>query len=570
MSELLQLLLVPPRSGWSLRASQTMLVLTVAAAAQGQLRIVTYNTTKDGPHPGLATVLQAIGEESTNGIARPVDVLLLQEQDSPYGDTQEIVDMLNGLYGAGMYAHGNAVGGTSDPDDRQTIVYKTSSVALVSELAFGNVGEGANQQPRQTMRYLLRPIGYDDARASIYVYNSHAKADDGSAEEARRLVEAKAIRTNYTTLPEGSHAIYAGDFNFYRSTDDAFQWLTMGGSGQAIDPINRVGNWNNSSSFADVHTQSPCNAPVGVCRGTIGGMDDRFDFQLLTAPVFDGEGLSYIFGSYRAFGNNGSTFNQNINQRNANNQLVNTYSFSGVVNFTKAQILDSLWTAADHLPVVADYQLPAVMQVVAGTVPPTLAVGQAFDLAVLVNNAANVVASNGADELDYSLTTSGALSGTYLDQMDLALGGGNTHLVALDTATPGMKSGMITISSMSQAVQNGLINIPVSFEVVPLTLPGDYNQNGEVDAADYVVWRDTFGQSVSHNSGADGNGDGTINDGDYAVWRTGFGNTASSIVATAGGASSEVPEPSTMLTLLLGVCLARLAGGTLGICTRRS
>jgi hypothetical protein len=154
--------------------------------------------------------------------------------------------------------------------------------------------------------------------------------------------------------------------------------------------------------------------------------------------------------------------------------------------------------------------------------------------------------------------------------MDLALGGGNTHLIALDTATPGMKSGMITISSMSQAVQNGLINIPVSFEVVPLTLPGDYNQNGEVDAADYVVWRDTFGQSVSHNSGADGNGDGTINDGDYAVWRTGFGNTASSIVVTAGGASGEVPEPSTMLTLLLGVCLARLAGGTLGICTRKS
>ena len=60
-------------------------------------------------------------------------------------------------------------------------------------------------------------------------------------------------------------------------------------------------------------------------------------------------------------------------------------------------------------------------------------------------------------------------------------------------ATLGAKSGTITVTSTSQGVQNGTINIPISFTVV---LPGDYNDNNVVDAADYAVWRATLGQSV--------------------------------------------------------------------------
>ena len=48
---------------------------------------------------------------------------------------------------------------------------------------------------------------------------------------------------------------------------------------------------------------------------------------------------------------------------------------------------------------------------------------------------------------------------------------------------------------------------------------GDYNHDGVVDAADYTVWRDTYGQSVTENSGADGNGDGMI---DRAIIRCGL------------------------------------------------
>jgi hypothetical protein len=292
-------------------------------------------------------------------------------------------------------------------------------------------------------------------------------------------------------------------------------------------------------------------------------MDDRFDFQLVTGEFLDGEGLSYIAGSYHGFGNNGSTYNDAINDGG------NTYVFSGVTSHTKSQILNALRTVTDHIPLVADYQLPAVMQAVAGMVPATLTVGQPFNLEVTVSNAASVLVAIGADELDYAITTSGDLAGTFLNQIDAALGAGNTHLVALDTSTPGMKSGTIMINSASQQVQNGVINIPVSFEVLAAVLTGDYNGNGEVDAADYVLWRDTLGQSVANGSGADGSGNGLIDQDDYTLWRAHFGQTPG-VGATAGPAGRLVPEPGTGLMLVVGVCLARLTGGTLGVWTRKN
>jgi hypothetical protein len=78
--------------------------------------------------------------------------------------------------------------------------------------------------------------------------------------------------------------------------------------------------------------------------------------------------------------------------------------------------------------------------------------------------------------------------------------------------------------------------------------PGDFNADGEVDAADYVVWRQSHGSSTDLR--ADGNGDGSIDDADYAVWRAHFGTTY-------GGAMLGIialPEPSSALTLFVWTC----------------
>jgi hypothetical protein len=78
--------------------------------------------------------------------------------------------------------------------------------------------------------------------------------------------------------------------------------------------------------------------------------------------------------------------------------------------------------------------------------------------------------------------------------------------------------------------------------VVSRSLPGDYNQNGSVDAADYVVWR---------------NGLGTIySQADYDVWRTHFGQTAGSGAGTESASlNATVPESSTLLLLLAATIL---------------
>jgi hypothetical protein len=79
----------------------------------------------------------------------------------------------------------------------------------------------------------------------------------------------------------------------------------------------------------------------------------------------------------------------------------------------------------------------------------------------------------------------------------------------------------------------------------------DYNNNGIVDAADYVLWRNANGTSVSPGTSPDGNGDGLVNNLDYDLWRSHFGLASG---AGSGGSVSTgaIPEPATFGLLLIG------------------
>jgi hypothetical protein len=87
-------------------------------------------------------------------------------------------------------------------------------------------------------------------------------------------------------------------------------------------------------------------------------------------------------------------------------------------------------------------------------------------------------------------------------------------------------------------------------------VPGDYNGNGTVDAADYVVWRKTNGQSGA-GLAADGNHDNAVNDLDYTYWRSRFGNTSGS--GASLGDSASVPEPASFGLFMVGVLLLSAA-----------
>jgi hypothetical protein len=81
-----------------------------------------------------------------------------------------------------------------------------------------------------------------------------------------------------------------------------------------------------------------------------------------------------------------------------------------------------------------------------------------------------------------------------------------------------------------------------TFSVSP-GVAGDYNNDGTVNAADYVLWRK--GGTLA-NEVAD---PGTVSAADYTEWRARFGNTAGSGASLDGAA---VPEPSSLFIFLIG------------------
>ena len=133
--------------------------------------------------------------------------------------------------------------------------------------------------------------------------------------------------------------LFMGDLNVKRSSEQAYQ-LLVNNSNSAIrfyDPINKPGNWNNSSSFAPQHTQSTHTSSNGCASG--GGLDDRFDFILASNDIINGtKHVKYIPGSYAVVGNDGAHFNQAIN--------------SGNNGSAPASVINDLYHMSDHLPVV--------------------------------------------------------------------------------------------------------------------------------------------------------------------------------------------------------------------------
>jgi hypothetical protein len=91
-----------------------------------------------------------------------------------------------------------------------------------------------------------------------------------------------------------------------------------------------------------------------------------------------------------------------------------------------------------------------------------------------------------------------------------------------------------------------------AFHVVQQAEPvvlGDYNQNGTVDTADYVVWRKLEGPGALPNEGGVSNN--VVDEADYRFWRSRFGDTAEDFFFYFPIASA-VPEPSACVLFAIG------------------
>ena len=474
--------------------------------AHGQLRVVTYNTNTFGTEVGGSNirtvrddaeiVIEAIGEEVVNGIARPADIILLQEQQQPDTTTQDFLNRINTIYQAqgityargfevGNTTSGNGLGTPSPGEIRQGVIYRTDTVELISEDSFGDLSGGLISQPRETLLHQFRPIGFS-SDADLYIFNSHFEAGDSDEDMAGRETEADQIRQFIDDNNLGnSNVIVAGDLNvsdnFMTSSATGFgnlsalEILSADGDGRVLDPLFPNGEMVNFSildfgvpnspfgvDLAPLLTQSPSDG-AGPLVG--GGIDDRFDFILQSDELLDGNGVASIPDSLRAFGNNGSTLNTEINDGN-------TITINGLTSFSTSQVLDALESTSDHLPVVEDFQLPATLSAELNPILPLeIGLNDAVTVELLISNATNVENILGADTLQFMVFTSGDVAGSFTGS-DQALDGGVSVTLALDTSELGVRSGVITVTSNGEgAVLNGSTQFEVSFLVGPAGIP---------------------------------------------------------------------------------------------------
>lgn len=286
--------------------------------------------------------------------------------------------------------------------------------------------------PRITPRWKLRPVGYTNAASDFYVYGCHLKAANTPADASERASAAALIRQNANFFPTGTRFFVMGDMNLYTSGETAYNNFIgsfADNDGRCVDPLNPtpvLQAWSDNGSFALMHSQSPRTVnPSHTPGGVTGGLDDRFDFILVSTAMYGTTGLSYISGTYRTYGQDGLHFNNAVNAAPPNNSV-------------PAGIPDALWNASDHIPVLLQVRAPAKATVS----PLTLNFGTVIVGAVV---AQNVTVTNTAptpgETLTYTYTPQGPadFSAPPGSLSEPAGGGSNLDAVSMNTATSGVK-----------------------------------------------------------------------------------------------------------------------------------
>lgn len=145
-------------------------------------------------------------------------------------------------------------------------------------------------------------------------------------------------------------------------------------------------------------------------------------------------------------------------------------------------------------------------------------------------------------------------SASYLGEVSQVVHNGTTaedlwHEHTLEAIAPdGAVEARLSFSFGQYNTDDGAIWIDSTGLFIDATLAGDYNEDGTVDSADYVVWRDSQGADAGTLPN-DPVG-GTIGQAHYETWRDNFGRTSSF------AASQAVPEPSALLILACGTLVA--------------
>lgn len=243
------------------------------------------------------------------------------------------------------YARANFVADLSKPSDplQNMVYFNTRKLTLV------------NQQTLPTVYRNIDHYSFElnvESNDPIYleVFVAHLKSSTGPANRQMRFDMVEVVTQELQNLTQpNTHVLFAGDFNFYNSTEIGYQQiLNPANAIKLIDPINAPGSWQDNASFSYLHTQSTRESSAGfgggANAGASGGLDDRFDFIMMSENFNTSARFSYVNGSYQAYGNNGNCLNKSVNDATC----TGTYSLT---------LRNNLYNMSDHLPVVMQFQV---------------------------------------------------------------------------------------------------------------------------------------------------------------------------------------------------------------------
>jgi hypothetical protein len=360
----------------------------------------------------------------------------------------------------------------------------------------------------------------------------------------------------------------------------AISSITRGEEIFVAEGTGRVGAYTTTGATVNANLVTGLSSPLAIAAAggnlfVMNGFAHGAIGEYTTTGATVNPALISGFTSLRCIAANGSDLfagdisTSMIGKYTTSGATVNAALITGVAPGHIAVSGSNLFVSDSNSNTISEYTTSGVLvnaTLISGlNIPEGIAVSGSH---LFVGNLGNSFVPGSGSIGEYDAVTGATINAALITGLNgpfgIATSGSNLFVANNGTTTNGVYdsgSGSIGEYTMLGVTVNAALvaglNGPHAIAISMAGVVGDYNQNGVVDAADYILWRNSLGQTGAALA-ADGNNDDIIDQADFDVWRAHFGQTASS--GSGASANAAVPEPATIVLPMLaaaGCCLRR-------------